>query len=57
MSGERRAERCRVPGEDTFQSLMVLSSLPLASVWPSGLKATECTVSVCPVSPLPIGVG
>lgn len=31
------------------QILIVLSELPLAKVWPSGLKATLLTESVCPV--------
>src|SRR5205085_10119826 len=31
-------------------SRIVWSKLPLASVCPSGLQATQCTPSVCPVS-------
>lgn len=33
------------------------SAAPLASVRPSGLKATEWTVPVWPVSAVPIGAG
>lgn len=34
------------PGSVTFHSRTVSSALPLARVSPSGLKSSECTVSV-----------
>ena len=40
-----------------FQSRVVPSSLPLASVCPSGLNATESTVTVLPVRGWPSGWG
>src|ERR1041385_708141 len=39
----------------TFQNLRVLSSLAVASVLPSGAKATESTPCLCPVQ-VPIGL-
>ena len=44
-------------GSVTFHSRTVSSALPAASVFPSGLNATDCTYPFAPVSGLPNGLG
>ena len=56
-AGQRLAEPLRMSRSAMSHKWMVASSLPVASMWPSGLNATENACPMPGLRGLPSGVG